>query len=167
MLFEFIGIAMQQSAVSSTLKALPPALTAAAVVNWALYVLTHHVPYPDIEQGLGRRSSPESDEPRDELVSLCLEERLGQQQTGIVNHAAETTRRTSVYSVESSTTTNDAGLESNSATHRADNVSHVQQVDAIGYAVRPRPNTSHHHNRDHDPRFVVADGFDDVSLYLE
>lgn len=165
MLFEFTGMAMQQFAASSTPKALPPALTAAAVINWALYVLTNHVPSVDAERGVEQGPEIDNDAPGDEPAAVRLNERLGQQQTGVVNDAARARRRNSIRLVERPTVTNGTSPGSNPIATSTDAISYLQQTDTVENASRPRQNTLIQENRHEDSRFVVGDGFDDVSLH--
>ena len=89
---------MQQFAASSVLKALPPALTLAAVINWSVYQyqLANCVPLMDIEQGNRGATEVEDHAPGHEPSAIVMHARSNQQQIGIANDFNQPRHRNSL-----------------------------------------------------------------------
>jgi hypothetical protein len=158
---------MQQNAASSFLKALPPSLTAAAVVNWGLYTLTNHAPLEDAEQGNGGSIEIDDHTPGVEPGALRMSARSRGQQTGIVNDAGQPRRRNSLRPHGGSAETNGSASGSDTLGVRMDTTSQHQQAGIVDNAGRSaRRNPPNLQDRLEDPEFfVVGDDSDDAASH--
>jgi hypothetical protein len=163
-------MAMQQSAAPSALRALPPSLTVAAVINWAAYIHTNRspstgaerLPLTDAEQIIQQPLVNNDDVPGDDPTAIPLAQRPARQQTGWINSGNQMRRRNSIHAAEEFVITDTIGSGSNVMINRVEAASYGQEPGTVHGTDRPDHNARHE-----DPRFAIGDGFDDVSLHHE